>query len=296
MTALPGWPAVSGAATFQHIRRALAGQVVRSAAGVLRKGILPTHTGPLVTGTETMNVAVAPFVAVLDRNGAIFLANDGTVNVLLSSAPASGSRWSVVYVKQQEMDAPFSDPENGPVIDKVESTSSAAAARANLPDGALELALVKVDAGSATTDAVGVTISQTAPFTAMTGGSVPLRSQAEQDAWAPHDGSTAYRIDTGARLSRVAGAWVPTDAYATAEGFVYVSATAGVTVSFPAGRFTQAPLVFATPQDPSLVLVPHISDRTATSFRLRVYTLAGAATTANCAWMARQRTPTGVGG
>jgi hypothetical protein len=87
MTALPGWPAVSGAATFQHIRRALAGTIGRDAAGALRKGILPYTATQLITGSATMNVAVGPFVAVLDRNGAILLANDGTVNVLLSAAP-----------------------------------------------------------------------------------------------------------------------------------------------------------------------------------------------------------------
>ena len=49
MTALPGWPAVSGAATFQHIRRALAGQIVRDTSGAIRKGILPHTTAALVT-------------------------------------------------------------------------------------------------------------------------------------------------------------------------------------------------------------------------------------------------------
>lgn len=210
MTARPGWPAVSGAATFQDIRRALAGQVVKTTAGVLRKGLLPIGTGALLAGTATMNVAVAAFVAVLDRNGAIFLANDGTVNVLLSSAPASGSRWSVVYVKQRETEAPFSDGVAGPIIDKVESTTSEAAARALLPAGALELGLVKVDAGAANTNAVGVTITETVPYTAMEGGTVLLRSQVEQDAWTPHDGSLAFRIDEGVHLRRTGGAWVPT--------------------------------------------------------------------------------------
>lgn len=205
MTALPGWPAVSGAATFQHIRRALSGQVARDAAGNLRKGILPYTTTALVTGTATMNVAVAQFVAVLDRNGAIFLANDGTVNVLLSSAPASGSRWSVVYVKQRETD--FADSVNGPIIDKVESTTSEAAARALLPAGALELAVVQVNAGSANTNAVGVTITQTYLYTAMNGGVVWLRNATEQNAWAPADGALAYRLDTATPIFRTAGVW-----------------------------------------------------------------------------------------
>lgn len=209
MTALPGWPAVSGAATFQHIRRALAGQVARSSAGVLRTGIFPAATSALVTGTATMNVAVGPFVAVLDRNGAVFLANDGSATVLLSSAPGSGSRWSVVYVKQRESEAPFSDGADGPVIDKVESTTSEAAARALLPAGALELAVVQVNAGAANTNAVGVTITQTALYTAMSGGTVFVRNSTELTAWTPADGSRAYRIDNGLDYERAGGAWYP---------------------------------------------------------------------------------------
>lgn len=208
MTALPGWPAVSGAATFQHIRRSLAGQVAKSAAGVLRSGILPSSTAALVTGTATMNVAVGPFVAVADRNGAVFIPNDGPVNVLLSSAPGSGSRWSVVYAKQRESEAPFSDGATGPVIDKVESTTSEAAARALLPAGSVELAVVQVNAGSANTNAVGVTITQTAKFTAMEGGVVKVRNATDRDAWTPADGALAYQLDLALTYQRVGGAWV----------------------------------------------------------------------------------------
>ena len=209
MALFDGWPAVSGAATFQEIRKSLAGQVVRDAAGVMRKGIFPTTAAALVTGTATMNVAVASFVAALDRNGLVLVANEGAANVLLSSAPASGSRWSVVYVKQQETEAPFSDAANGPILSRVESTTSAAAARALLPAGALELALVQVNAGSANTNAAGVTITQTASFTAMAGGIVWVRDATELAAWTPADGALAWRIDTAQSFQRQGGAWLP---------------------------------------------------------------------------------------
>jgi hypothetical protein len=156
-----------------------------------------------------MAVNVATHVAVLDRNGAVFLPNDGVTPVTLSSAPASGSRWSVIYARQRETEAPFSDSVNGPIIDKVESTTSETAARALLPAGALEIGVAKVDAGSANTNAGGVTITETVPYTAMEGGRVLLRSQDEQDAWNPHDGSEAYRLDLEYPLDRVDGEWVP---------------------------------------------------------------------------------------
>lgn len=216
MTVRPAWPAVSGAATFQDIRRALAGQVVKSAAGALRTGILPIGTGPLMVGTASMIVNVQTCVVVLDRNGAVFLPNDGVQPVQLSSAPSSGSRWSVVYAKQRETESPFSDTVAGPLFDKVESTQSETAARNLLPAGARELGVWKVDAGATTTDAAnGVTYTETVLYTAMEGGTVLLRSQAEQDAWAPHVGSTAYRIDTKRKMTRLAsssapnGEWLP---------------------------------------------------------------------------------------
>ncbi|PNW10635.1 hypothetical protein C1632_02425 [Microbacterium testaceum] len=210
MTARPGFPAVSGAATFQDIRRSLSGQLARSAAGVLRTGILPITTDRLMVGTSSMVVNVQTCVIVHDRNGAVYLPNDGVQPVQLSSAPSSGSRWSIVYSKQRETEAPFSDTAAGPLIDKVESTTSETAARNLLPPGARELGVWKVDAGTTTTNAAsGVTYTETVPYTAMEGGVVLLRNAAEMDAWAPHDGAQAYRLDTKTLYVRAGGLWSP---------------------------------------------------------------------------------------
>lgn len=77
--------------------------------------------------------------------------------------------------------------------------------------------------------------------------------------------------------------------YAKAVGQQYVGATTGAVVTFPLGRFTTVPAVIATPYNAGLVIVSHISELTRTSFRLRLYTLAGAATTGNCSWSAEQK-------
>lgn len=196
MTLRPGWPAVSGAATFLDIRQTRAGEFARSAAGVLRSGILPAHPNALVTAKATMAVDVAAFVAVIDRNGAVGVANDGTVAVTISAAPASGSRWSVVYVKQRESAAPMSDGADGPVLDKVESTSSEATARGLLPVGALELAVVQIPAGATATNSVGVVITQTHLYTASAGGTVLVRNVTERNAWTPGDGQLVHVLGT----------------------------------------------------------------------------------------------------
>ncbi|WP_295821539.1 hypothetical protein [uncultured Microbacterium sp.] len=267
MTARPGFPAVTGAATFQDIRRSLSGMVVKSAAGALRTGVLVADTTPLMVGTASMVVNVQTCVVVLDRSGAVFLPNDGVHQVTLSSAPSSGSRWSVIYAKQRETEAPFSDATAGPIIDKVESTTSETAARNLLPAGARELGVWKVDAGVSTTNAAsGVTYTETVPYTAMEGGVVLLRNQTEQDAWTPHDGSLAFRVDEGVHLRRAGGKWMPTsgpfidliggttvnssgstnvpiwsapgsgDSVATANWFSYNSASGDITV-LKSGRY-----------------------------------------------------------
>lgn len=207
MTERPGWPAVSGAATFDDIRRAVTGDFARNAAGVLRAGILPHSTAPLITAKASMAVDVAAFYAVIDRDGAVRVPNDGTTSVTLSAAPPTGSRYSVIYVRQRE--STRGDGADGPIIDKVEHTSLTSA-RAALPPGALELGHVLVPAGAATSNASGVVITQTVLYTAMAGGTVLLRNQTEQNAWTPADGAKAFRLDTGAELVRTDGIWADT--------------------------------------------------------------------------------------
>lgn len=109
-----------------------------------------------------------------------------------------------------------------------------------------------------------------------------------------------YETDTGVLWQRQADSWRivggADGAFASAEGFAYIPSSAGLTVTLPAGRFSQVPLIFATPQAPGIVVVPHVTAITTTSFLLRLFTLAGASVTGNCAWEARQRTPTNVNG
>lgn len=207
MTLRPGWPAYpSGGATFQDIRLDAAGDIARNAAGAIRAGVLPAHTNALVTAKATMAVDIGVAAFAIDRTGLVRVYNDGTITVTISAAPGAGSRWSVIYVKQRESAAPFSDGADGPVADKVESTTSEAAARALLPAGALELAVVQTPAGA--TGTTGSVITQTYLYTASAGGTVLLRNQTEQDAWTPGNGALATRIDTGMLLIRTAGAWV----------------------------------------------------------------------------------------
>lgn len=88
--------------------------------------------------------------------------------------------------------------------------------------------------------------------------------------------------------------WKPDRAFAETAGRSYVNATGGVTVTFPAGKFTFRPALVVTPYNATSVLVPHVTSLTKDSFHVRVYTLDGVATTANVSWTAVQRRTDGL--
>lgn len=243
MSLRPGFPAVSEAATFLDIRRAVESEIAHDATGAIRAGVYPIFgTGPILSGTSDsgpMTVDVAPFLAGLDRNGLVRVYHEGTDQVEISAAPGSGSRWSVVYVKQRESGAPMSDGADGPVLDKVESTVSLSAAEALVPAGAEKVGYLEVPAGVTTTDAGGVVIATTIPFTAPEGATVFVRNSVELEAWEPADGARAYQLDAGIPFTREGGEWVadqPTLKLARSTDL-----SSGVTSSYGAAVFQSAP-------------------------------------------------------
>ncbi|WP_417556170.1 DUF859 family phage minor structural protein [Microbacterium sp.] len=121
------------------------------------------------------------------------------------------------------------------------------------------------------------------------GGSQPITWQRRKragtwDAWTPQY-NTAAEVD-----GRIA-AW-PGTPYRMSAGRGTSSASGAVTVTFPAGRFTQPPRVQVTPGMHANVLTPRLAaDPTATSFQVQMFTMPGAAlVAANFDWTAVQMT------
>ncbi|GAA2577239.1 hypothetical protein [Microbacterium binotii] len=195
----------SAGQSITDTRRVFAGLVVGSAAGVPRWGILPNHTNPIVTGRASMGYDVGPFVAATGRQagGVELVANDGTMTVATDAAPNANSRIDIIYVQCRFTS--YTDSANTPVLGVARGVPNASPVAPSIPAGALALASAVVTSADLTTSTVVIT--QIAPYTAMEGGTVLLRNQAEQDAWAPHAGSEAYRLDLGKRAVRVGGAW-----------------------------------------------------------------------------------------
>lgn len=196
------------------------GLVSKTGAGsnTVRPGLFFDGVTTIVTGAANMSYNVAPFTAVSSRGGsagAVFFANDGVVNVATTAAPGTDSRIDVVYVWQREFS--LDGGTTGPVVGVVQGAVAASPVAPSLAafPGAVELARVTVPAGVTATNS-GATITQTAPFTALEGAVLPVRTSSSLPASAKL-GDQAYALDTGVSYEWSGSAWktifVPWTAY-----------------------------------------------------------------------------------
>lgn len=209
MALVNGFPGHTAKASFADVRRGLEGAVARDNSGVMRAGVFPGAAAQLVTGRADMKLDIADFRAVLNRSGAIFLANVGVdSSVTLDAAPAANKRIDLVYVYQQS--TTLGDADDVPVFGVVKGTASATPTVPALPSGvaaALPLATVEIPAGATTTSSAGVVITQVFPWTAMAGGTVHVRSAAELALWNPPNGAESFCAADGFTYLRKGGVW-----------------------------------------------------------------------------------------
>lgn len=187
-----------------------AGLIARNSAGVVRAGVLPNGVGNLVSGTTSMAYVVADMAIVTSRiaGGAEIWRNDGSVTVATAVAPSANARIDVVYARARfTANGDLSDvPEIGVVQGAVAPVASLV--KPSIPAGAVELATAQIPSTAVSTQSSGVVITQTAPYTAMAGGTVITRNSTEMSAWAPADGATVFNMADSMTYQRVSGAWV----------------------------------------------------------------------------------------
>lgn len=177
-----------GTVTPLDHKMAQLGLVVKTAANTIRPGLFWDGSTTIVSGKANMSYDVRALSAVTTRGataGAVLLANDATYNVVTTAAPGSNSRYDVVYIWQREYSLDGTD--SNPVIGVVQGTAAASPTVPSLSafPGAIELARILVPAGVTATNS-GTTITQTAPFTATSGGIVPVRNTTERDGGSPY--------------------------------------------------------------------------------------------------------------
>jgi hypothetical protein len=212
MTLTKGWIR-NAAATPLDVRRIEAAswavQDVASRLGI-RPGIVDTIiANDLVATTATMNVTVGAFSAVLTKgasDGAVPIANDGSVNVLIGAAPGSNSRIDVIYVKHN--DDTTGDANANPIFGVAVGTAAASPTKPSIPTGALELATLRIYAGTTATNGGSNVLTNTYQMTAPRGGVVPFRSKADLDAWTTAvPGQRASIYDVAAGLAKSLWQW-----------------------------------------------------------------------------------------
>lgn len=213
MALTDGFPGASGTVDSVELRRNLAGLITRDFNGNVLAGIFPRHESPLIGGRADMYINVGPFEGISVRGGGpIFMQNDG--NILagpLAAAPASNSRIDVIYFKQNESASPFADANNSPIIGVVTGTPSASPVQpsiAGIP-GAVQLGIVTIPAGAATTNAAGVVVTTTAQYTTTAGGVITFRSVANMNTWQAPDGTQAYCLDSDKLYQSQSWVWRP---------------------------------------------------------------------------------------
>lgn len=185
-----------------------AGMIAKAADGSPRLGVLPAHTGPLVTGTAGMAYEVAAHHAVTSRtgDGVEHVANDGPVSVSTTAAPGSNSRIDVIW-ERCRFDMYTDDGEYAPEFGVTQGTADLSPTKPTIPAGALELAVATVTSTDVATSTTVIT--QTHPYTAAEGATVLVRNSTERSGWTPKDGSYCFQLDTTLGYDRVAAGWVP---------------------------------------------------------------------------------------
>lgn len=228
MTLTKAIPVRNAAPTPLDGRLADMAQVVANLDGTPRIGVL-AHGQDIVTALGTMAVAVAAAEFVVSKgkaDGVLIFTNDGTVNVAIAAAPASNSRIDVIYVKHN--DNTTGDASSLPIFGVAQGTAAASPTKPAIPTGALELATLRVYAGTTAANGGSNLLTNTYPTTAMRGGVVPFRTKAELDAWTnAKPGQIAYTLDEQHLYTATGGAaWMPI----TGEWITYTPTLTGITL------------------------------------------------------------------
>ena len=179
-------------------RLALAGTLAQNSPGVPREGLLRQNSETVVMGTGNMSYVVGPCSPVIARSandGVYTMSLTGNTSISTTAAPASGSRWDLIFVKQN--DASRGDGDNAPVLGVVQGIAASTPAKpyASVPEGSLVLAEAEVKVGATATNGAQVTITQMWRHTAMRGAPIPVRNTTERGEITAYLGLEIIRLD-----------------------------------------------------------------------------------------------------
>lgn len=180
-------------------RLALAALVAEYAPGQPRTGVMTQSIdNPAIIGasSSSMVYTVQPCEVVIARaagDGVYIITVSGTTNLATDPAPATGSRWDMIYIKQNDTDK--GDANNQPVLDVVKGTAATSPTKPAIPSGAMLLAEARIYSGTTAASGGSNTLTPLFQWTATRGAPIPVRSLGERQAILPQIGQSVVRLD-----------------------------------------------------------------------------------------------------
>lgn len=164
--------------------------------------------GHVVTSRSATDGAVLMAVNGITSTPAPVLADGVTPGS--TSAPVSGSRWEIIWIRQRDLDN--ADADNNAVLGVTQGTASGSPTKPAIPAGALALAESLVLAGAANTASGSVTITNVAAKVGLRGGIVAVANSTQRDLLSSFATATTPvyvdRLDTGVIERNAGSGWV----------------------------------------------------------------------------------------
>lgn len=236
-----------GTTTLEH-RLQLAGLYAENAPGVPRSGVLDQATAVLVVPrADSMAWDVVSFASVIGRTaeeGVYTPTVTGSQTVTTTAAPATDSRWDLVYVKQN--DTAKGDADNEAVLGVVQGTAQASPSKPTglLPAGAMVLVESRIFASTTALQGGSNTTAQVWRHTAARGAPVPVRNEAERaEITTPAVGQQVKRLDQNGRVETWNGTawWYIGQTWSFSRGAGTDSTFTGANTGLVSGTITAAP-------------------------------------------------------
>lgn len=197
--------------TPKEARLVMAGLVAENSPGNPRNGLLFQSVPNVVQGTGSMSYNVLANNPVINRvaNEGVYMPTfTGSTTVATTSAPGSGFRYDLIWVKQNDTEK--LDADNLAVLGVTQGVASPTPVKptADIPAGALVLAEALVGATATSTNSAQVTITQVWRHTATRGAPIPVRDATELSEITAYEGLQVARLDKGGRVQTyMDGVW-----------------------------------------------------------------------------------------
>lgn len=201
----------TGTTPKEH-RLTIAGMMAENAPGTPRSGLLNPASANIVYPKANMSYDVLACAAVILRDqdeGVYTPTTTGVTNVPTGNAPSSGSRWDIVWIKQNDPEKQDNDGANPPVnlntaiVRVTQGQAAASPVKPSIPAGAYALSEHQIFSGTTATNASPNTSRQVWRYTVPRGAPIPVRNVAERDEITPATGQQVQRVDVGPTVREV---------------------------------------------------------------------------------------------